>query len=233
VLARLCEELATLRTEMPEQGLPLEGPVALRMACAVQPHWQQRVTPMAAVAGAVADEILQAMLKAASLRRAYVNNGGDIALHLGVRERFSIASANGLVTVEAGDGVGGIATSGRHGRSHSLGIADSVTVVARTGAAADVAATLIANAVDLPGSQKVNRMPACELSPDSDLRDRLVTVDVAPLDEGETADALTRGVAVAREFQQRGLIIAATLGLNDRVERVDPVTLIDRKPAHA
>lgn len=233
VLARLCEELATLRTEMPEQGLPLEGPVALRMACAVQPHWQQRVTPMAAVAGAVADEILQAMLKAASLRRAYVNNGGDIALHLGVRERFSIASANGLVTVEAGDGVGGIATSGRHGRSHSLGIADSVTVVARTGAAADVAATLIANAVDLPGSQKVNRMPACELSPDSDLRDRLVTVDVAPLDEGETAVALARGLAVAREFQQRGLIIAATLGLNDRVERVDPVTLIDRKPAHA
>jgi ApbE superfamily uncharacterized protein (UPF0280 family) len=233
VLARLCEELATLRAEMPEQGLPLEGPVALRMACAVQPHWQQRVTPMAAVAGAVADEILQAMLKAASLRRAYVNNGGDIALHLGVREQFSIASANGLVTVEAGDGVGGIATSGRHGRSHSLGIADSVTVVARTGAAADVAATLIANAVDLPGSQKVNRMPACELSPDSDLRDRLVTVDVAPLDEGETADALARGVAVAREFQQRGLIIAATLGLNDRVERVDPVTLIDRKPAHA
>ena len=106
-------------------------------------------------------------------------------------------------------------------------------MLARCGAGADAAATLIANAVDLPGSAKVTRVPARELTPDSDLRDRLVTVDVAPLDEGETADALARGLAIAQEFRRRGLIIAATLGLNDRVERVDPVTLIDRKPAHA
>jgi len=233
VLARLVDELPLLRSEIPEQGLPLEGPVAMRMARAVQPYWQQRVTPMAAVAGSVADEVLEAMLYAADLGRVYVNNGGDIALHLGEGGRFSIASANGLVSVTAGDGVGGIATSGRHGRSHSLGIADSVTVLARCGAEADVAATLIANAVDLPGSQKITRQPARELAPDSDLRDRLVTVGVMPLDQDETSDALARGAAVAQEFQRRGLIIAATLGLNDRVHRVEPVTLIDRKPAHA
>jgi uncharacterized protein len=65
--------------------------------------------------------------------------------------------------------VRGIATSGRHGRSLSLGIADSVTVLAATAAAADAAATLIANAVDLPGHAAVRRAPACSLDPDSDL----------------------------------------------------------------
>jgi ApbE superfamily uncharacterized protein (UPF0280 family) len=74
--------------------------------------------------------VLAAMLEAADLRRAYVNNGGDIALHLGRANGSSTASANGQCRGGWRDGVGGIATSGRHGRSHSLGIADSVTVLA-------------------------------------------------------------------------------------------------------
>jgi ApbE superfamily uncharacterized protein (UPF0280 family) len=233
VLTRLVEELPLLRSQMTKQGLPLEGPVARRMAKAAQPYWREQVTPMAAVAGSVADEILAAMLKAADLRRAYVNNGGDIALHLTQGERFTIASANGHVSVAAGDGVGGIATSGRHGRSHSLGIADSVTVLARTAAQADVAATLIANAVDLPGSPKVKRVAANELSPDSDLHDRLVTVDVAPLEDAETADALARGLEKAKEFQCRGLIIAATLGLNNKVLELQPAASIEGAAVHA
>lgn len=233
LLEQLVTELPVLRTEMPEHGLPLAGPVARRMGQAVQPYWREQVTPMAAVAGAVADQILHAMLKAASLRRAYVNNGGDIALHLAHGQSFSIASANGHVAVTAADGVGGIATSGWRGRSHSLGIADSVTVLARSAARADVAATLIANAVDLPGSPKITRLPACELNPDSDLRNRLATVDVAALTAAEAAAALARGVQKARQFQRRGLIIACTLGLNDKVEQLVPAPAIDRTPAHA
>jgi ApbE superfamily uncharacterized protein (UPF0280 family) len=233
LLEQLICELAVLRTEMPLHGLPLAGPVARRMGQAVQPYWREQVTPMAAVAGAVADQILHAMLKAASLRRAYVNNGGDIALHLAHGQSFSIASANGHVAVTAADGVGGIATSGWRGRSHSLGIADSVTVLARSAARADVAATLIANAVDLPGSPKITRLPACELNPDSDLRNRLATVDVAALTAAEAATALARGVQKARQFQRRGLIIACTLGLNDKVEQLVPAPAIDRTPAHA
>lgn len=222
LLEQLVEELALLRTEIPRDGFSLAGPVAQRMQAAVKPHWRARVTAMAAVAGSVADEMLTAMLKAASLRRAYVNNGGDIALHLATGERFSIASANGLVTVTAADGVGGIATSGWRGRSQSLGIADSVSVLARTAAQADVAATLIANAVDLPGNASIKRVPASELSPDSDLGERPVTVDVGPLDAAKTAAALTSGEAVAQDIQRRGLIIAASLGLNGNVVRVEP-----------
>ena len=55
---------------------------------------------------------------------------------------------SGTIRIRHGDGVGGIATSGARGRSFSLGIADSVTVLAEDAATADAAATLIANAVD-------------------------------------------------------------------------------------
>jgi uncharacterized protein len=63
--------------------------------------------------------------------------------------------------------VRGIATSGWRGRSFSRGIADSVTVLAKTAAMADAAATVIANAVNVvhPG---IVRRPACDIRDDSD-----------------------------------------------------------------
>ncbi|RVC55766.1 UPF0280 family protein, partial [Mesorhizobium sp. M4B.F.Ca.ET.088.02.2.1] len=105
------------------------------------------------------------------------------------------------------------ATSGWRGRSFSLGIADAVTVLARTGADADAAATLIANAVDLPGHPAVERALARDLAPDSDLGDRLVTQGVGALSPGEVARALDNGLAVAEDFRRRGLISASALFL--------------------
>ena len=149
------------------------------------------VTPMAAVAGAVADELLAHMTAAAPLDRAFVNDGGDIAvlvsdghaLEIGVAGEFSrgdVPVLNGRLRLDANSGIGGIATSGARGRSFSLGIANSVTALARDAATADVAATLIANAVDID-SPAIERRPARDLDPDSDLGDRLVTVAVGPL----------------------------------------------------
>ncbi len=91
----------------------------------------------------------------------------------------------GRAAIRAGDGIRGIATSGWRGRSHSLGIADAVTVLAATASAADAAATIIANAVDLPGHPAIARRPARALSPDSDLGTRLVTVGVGALPAAE------------------------------------------------
>ena len=136
---------------------------------------------MAAVAGSVADEIMAAICADADLDKAYVNNGGDIAIHLapGSEMRAAIAGTGHAfadrLAIRAADPVRGIATSGWRGRSFSLGIADAVTVLAKDAAAADAAATLIANAVDLPGHSAIIRQPANELSPDSDLGERLVT----------------------------------------------------------
>src|SRR5690606_23267476 len=107
----------------------------------------------------------------------------------------------------------GIATSGWRGRSHSRGIADAVTVLAADGASADVAATLIANAVDLPGHPAIERVPASSIDPDSDLGERLVTQDVGPLSAQDTAIALDAGLAIAEDFRRRGLIEEAALFL--------------------
>jgi ApbE superfamily uncharacterized protein (UPF0280 family) len=179
------------------------------------------ITPMAAVAGSVAEEILGAMLAAARLDRAYVNNGGDIALHLTGDEQFTVGlmdrpDRQGLMrtmTIDADDPVRGIATSGRHGRSFSLGIADAATVLARTASQADAAATIIANAVDLPGHPAIVRCPANELQPDSDLGARLVTRDVGLLTEDEIAHALQAGVRHAQRLLVAGLIEGAALRL--------------------
>jgi uncharacterized protein len=161
------------------------------------------------------------MVQAASLDRAYVNNGGDIALHLTDRERFTVGlmdrpDTSGLMrtsTISASDPARGVATSGRHGRSFSLGIADAVTVLARTAAKADAAATIIANAVDLPGHPAVVRCPAREIQEDSDLGARLVTRDVGRLDISEIALALEAGAAKTRQLLRMGLIEAAVLHL--------------------
>lgn len=225
VLAELVDELPKLRTLCPMDGLELKGAVARRMEEACRPHARYGITPMAAVAGAVADEILAAMTSATELDRAYVNNGGDVALHLCRGERFNAAMVGhankiahlGTVLIEAG-GSSGLATSGRHGRSFSLGIADSVTVLANTAATADAAATLIANAVDLPGNPGIERIPACELDPDSDLGDRRVTVEVPALSPTETEQALASGLARANDFLGNRTITAAALFLQDKVE---------------
>jgi len=169
----------------------------------------------------VAEEILGAMLAAARLDRAYVNDGGDIALHLADGEQFTVGlmdrpDRHGLLramTIDADDPVRGVATSGRHGRSFSLGIADAVTVLARTASQADAAATIIANAVDLPGHPAVVRCPANELQPDSDLGTRLVTRDLGALGENEVEEALRAGASQAQQLFAAGLIEGAALRL--------------------
>jgi len=108
--------------------------------------------------------------------------------------------------------VRGIATSGWRGRSFSLGIADSVTVLARDGAAADAAATLVANAVNVD-HPAVERRPARDLDPDSDLREHPVTVAVGTLDFEALAEALARGRREARRLIEAGLIAAAYIEL--------------------
>jgi ApbE superfamily uncharacterized protein (UPF0280 family) len=222
LLDELCDELTELRRVADLARCKLKGIVARRMHAAVAPFCAQEfITPMAAVAGSVAEEILAAMLRAAPLDRAYVNNGGDIALHLAGAEQFTVGlmdrpDRHGVmrtITIDADDMIRGIATSGRHGRSFSLGIADAVTVLARTASQADAAATIIANAIDLPGHSAIVRMPANELQPDSDLGARLVTCDVGHLTSGEIETALDAGARRFRQLLAAGLIEGAALRL--------------------
>jgi ApbE superfamily uncharacterized protein (UPF0280 family) len=234
LLDTLCEELPELRKAADPVSCRLRGKIARRMHEAVAPYAEKHfITPMAAVAGAVAQEILGAMVEAANLKRAYVNNGGDIAIHLTDGEHFTVGLADrpdrpglmGTTVIEFGDRARGIATSGRHGRSFSLGIADAVTVLARTAAQADAAATVIANAVDLPGHPAILRCLAHDLQPDSDLGARLVTRDVGMLQAFEIASALESGADKARALLARGLIESAALRLHGKTRIVAPKTM--------
>ncbi|MGE0502619.1 MAG: UPF0280 family protein [Rhizobiaceae bacterium] len=246
VLGELVEELAELRK--PASVLPraFAGSTARRMEAAVAPLSETFITPMAAVAGAVADETLAALVEGRRLDKAYVNDGGDVAIHLTPGASIGAAIAgtghalSDRLTIHHADDVRGIATSGWPGRSFSLGIADAVTVLARTAAQADAAATIIANAVDLPGHPAVTREAANGLAPDSDLADRLVTTGVGPLSAPEISEALGRGAAVAEHLRRRGLIEAAALFLKGETRVVGRTMLASaqhekmyREPVHA
>jgi ApbE superfamily uncharacterized protein (UPF0280 family) len=239
--------LGELVAELPLLRQPIAGPnrlrgaVARRMWRACVPLSAQYITPMAAVAGAVAQELI-ACYRRAGVRRAWANNGGDIALHLAEGEQVRIGlfadlarldaaavlraaqgrlALDGQFAVQAGDRVRGVATSGWRGRSFSLGIADSVTVLARDAAGADAAATVIANAVnvDAPG---IERVPANALRDDTDLGAIAVTVNVPPLSAAAAREALERGAACADALRSRGLIVAAALVCQRQVRLVAP-----------
>jgi len=218
ILQELVDELALLRAP-PSAHKPTSA-TARRMHHAVSPQANTGfVTLMAAVAGAVADEVLAAICNAQDINRAYVNNGGDIAVFLAPGQNFQLAIAGpnnndlGRISITSSQPIGGVATSGRGGRSLSMGIADSVTVLAASAAAADVAATLIANAVDLAGHPLIRRAPANMVDPDSDLAGRLVVVDCAPLAPDDVDLALENGLAVVRKMKTAGLIYGAALFL--------------------
>ena len=235
---RFATVLEELVSELPELRLPLNidvptpfGHVAQRMDQAVRPFSQGAfVTRMAAVAGSVADTILEAM-KTVSLSRAYVNNGGDIALHLAEGQSFTLAMAGhdlcdlGRITIHHDDPIRGIATSGRHGRSFSLGIADSVTVLAANAASADVAATLIANSVDLPAHAAITRQTASHLDDTSDLGDLSVVVACGPLSEHDKICAVSYGRALTDEYIERDLISGAALFLQGHSNTTCPALL--------
>jgi len=234
LLDELCEELPLLRQAADPARCLLRGTVARRMHDAVAPFASEHfITPMAAVAGSVAEEVLGAMLQSAPLEQAYVNNGGDIALHLADGEHFTVGLAERpdapalmrTMVVHADDPSRGVATSGRHGRSFSLGIADAVTVLARTASQADAAATIIANAVDLPGHPAIVRCPAHDLQPDSDLGARLVTRGVGKLSANEIQAALESGAACARKLLAAGLIDGAALRLHGEIIAVAARTI--------
>lgn len=219
ILSELVAELPELRRPAGRGPRPFDGPTARRMERAVCRFSGRFITPMAAVAGSVADEMLAAMVAGRTLDRAYVNDGGDIALHLAPGESIRLAIAgtsNGFgdrLVIPHASAVRGIATSGWRGRSFSFGIADAVTVLACDGATADAAATVIANAVDLPGHPAITRMAASSLQPDSDLGERQVTTDVGVLASQEINQALERGLAEAEELAEDGRIEGAALFL--------------------
>ena len=230
ILDELVAELARLRAPVGAARPLHTGAVARRMVAAVWPHRDAFVTPMAAVAGAVADDVLAALIAGRDLNRVYINNGGDIAFHIAGGQSFDAGivddvdapdiDARGRLTQDMP--IRGVATSGWRGRSHSLGIADAVTVLARSAAEADVAATLIANRVNVD-HPAIARAAANSLFDDTDLGDLPVTVAVDELPNDAVEEALGTGLAQAGAMHAKGLIFSAYLSLQGRAKSVSAV----------
>jgi uncharacterized protein len=241
LLPALAQELPLLRTPLLGKMPGFRHPVARRMAEAAWPHRAHFITPMVAVAGAVAEHVLMAISAVPGIQLAHVNNGGDIALHLspastlrvGLVEGPQASGPDGLAVIRGGDAVRGIATSGWRGRSFSRGIADAVTVLAARAPEADAAATIIANAVDVD-HPAVIRAPAESLDPDSDLRDLPVTTDVGDLPAELVRQALNEGEACAERLLARGLVLGVCLRLKGEVRLLgasDALAAMDRETA--
>ncbi|RZO38023.1 MAG: UPF0280 family protein [Rhodospirillaceae bacterium] len=230
VLTELVEELAVLRQPVRDPRPGVAGPTAIRMMDAVWPHRDTFVTSMAAVAGSVADEVMASLIDGRSLDKAYINNSGDISvyltpgqtLRLGIVGQLFRPAIDGTAELNFDRPVRGVATSGWQGRSWSFGIADAVTVLAESAAAADVAATLIANNVNVE-HPTIERAPASELDDQTDLGSRLVTVDVGRLDADGVSAALNKGMQTAQHMCNCGLITAAVLVLKDEIRAIGDV----------
>ena len=250
VLAELVAELPLLRQPVAGSN-PLQGAIARHMwaACAALVGAADGfITPMAAVAGAVAQSLIGAYQRP-GIQRAWANNGGDIALHLAPGTQVQVGlvadlasfddealgqSAAGLLRADAAfavlasSPVRGVATSGWRGRSLSRGFADSVTVLARSAAQADAAATVIANAVDLPSlaagtAAGIKRQPANTVRDDSDLGEIAVTVAVPHLPAAVLQQALQRGLACAQRLQAARQVHAVVLTCQGQLCRLPPV----------
>ncbi len=235
ILPELVSELQLLRTDTQlikcSANLP-EGKVAQRMFRAVLPfsvlpfalphssiEQALFITPMAAVAGSVADELL-AVAASFDLRKVIFNNGGDIAIFVSAGQVASIQllAPQGMLHLGGNHSPlrAGVATSGWSGRSFSLGIADAVTVVAATASEADAAATIIANEVgQFTQHPAIERRRANELKDDSDLGGRWVTTRVGRLPQLLVAEVLAQGEMKAQELLKAGLIQAASLSLQE------------------
>jgi len=180
------------------------------------------LTPMAAVAGAIADAVADE-LHQRSLTKIIVNNGGDIAVRLGttesihaaIRPRVDHAHISHSILIEGSMNIGGICTSGLGGRSFTRGIASAVTVLAKRASLADAAATAIANATYIK-SPSIKRSPALSIDPSSDLKDLDITISLAPLSEDEVGLALTQAASYAEMLASMDKIFGAVITVWDR-----------------
>jgi len=173
------------------------------------------LTPMAAVAGAVADEVMNHIFEISdgAVTQVFVNNGGDMALYSPFQEvRVGVKGVSGrdgrpfILRLREKKTPYGLATSGWRGRSVSRGIADAVVVVASESAVADAAATYIGNAVGDDKITCVTRQKAGKLDPNSDIPDTAVTVACGKLIEAEKERAIANGMRTAKKIIEQGIV---------------------------
>ena len=217
MLIELSSELKKLR-EKTKANSKFKSQIAKTMNNSTKIFLPTFITPLASVAGAISETLLDKILSKFYLEKIYINNGGDAAIFLKKNQtlKFLIASTNSLlITLQGDDSEYGIATSGWKGRSFSLGIADSVTTIAKSSAIADAAATIIANDINIPNHKNIKKQEANKIDEHSDLKKKLVTTSVGELSQIDIKKALKKGAITAKKLIEKKIILTALLNLKE------------------
>ena len=202
------------------EDLP-EDELARRMVGSVKAIGDDDLTPMAAVAGTIADAVADWLFER-DTTRVIVDNGGDIAIRLargetaavGIRPRIDSPQVSHIIQLHSYDSTWGVTTSGTGGRSLTRGIASAATVLAAEASVADAAATAVANACIATG-EGIIQLPAEEVDPHSELVGLKVTADVGNLDTDLRQQAITAARRKAERLSQENTIIGAFVAIGD------------------
>ena len=239
-LKQVAGQMAVLKQRPGDiRELPPE-PISRQMIASVCAVGDADLTPMAAVAGTLADAVAD-WLFGHGLSRVIVDNGGDIAIRLkpgettrvGLRPEIQHPEISHVLTIDGRHSSWGITTSGLGGRSFTCGFASAVTAIARTSSLADAAATAVANACFVAGADVI-QVPAEKLDPNIDIPGLLVTVSVGSLSPAQTAEALSNALKKAEQLSQKGVIwgaliavgkqVVLTAGLSDCVAELETIS---------
>lgn len=210
--SRLKREMSGPCTQI--QGMPGDA-VALEMLRSVAAIGDPDLTPMAAVAGTIADQVAEFLLER-GMTKIIVNNGGDIAIRLtgddgvtvGIREDVKAHDFSHVIRLGPERASWGVATSGLGGRSLTRGIASAASVIAPTASLADAAATAVANATFVRDVGVV-QVDAERLAPDTDIPGIPVTCQVGSLREETPSLAVAQALLRAETMLQQGTILGA------------------------
>lgn len=207
MLIALHNDLPRLRRPPAEIDSHSLSALGQTMLTAVRAADDPTLTPMAAVAGTIADAAADWLWQTRP-DRVSVNNGGDIAIRpangqqttVGVVSSLRTKQIDRVITVKAADRIGGICTSGLGGRSLTRGIADAVTVFSSTAAQADALATHLANATFIP-APGIQTALAQDLDAATDIPLLTVVTKVPPLETSvrrQSLDAFRRRALALR-----------------------------------
>jgi ApbE superfamily uncharacterized protein (UPF0280 family) len=216
-----------LSQPFPEINRLPQDRLAREMIGSVSAVGDEDLTPMAAVAGTIADAVADWLFEQ-GLTRVIVDNGGDIAVRMaegekitvGVRSQVTSPSISHLIHLDSGCLTWGVTTSGMGGRSFTRGIASAVTVLAAKASMADAAATAVANACFVE-DKGITQLPAERIDPNSDLAGLCVTTEVGNLESDSIRQALENARLKAEAICQKGLIIGTFIALGSKLAITD------------
>jgi len=222
-IARHRRLLSRRYQEMPDDLDNFQALKMIRSALAVDPT----LTPMAAVAGTIADGVAS-FLSRRGMTRIIVNNGGDVAIRtapgesvkVGIRPSLSRGDIADILTVGGERPSWGVATSGLEGRSLTRGVASAATIIAGSASLADAAATAVANA-SYVGDNTVIQRPAEELDEQTDIPGMAVTIKAGPFTEEKKDLALSQAMKKAVALINKGLVYGAYIVVDGKITMTD------------